>query len=52
MWGHTPDKLYHSYLTYTLENRIGALIKDQNYYIRIDAFNENGITHGQVFEVI
>lgn len=52
LWGHTPDKLYHSYLTYTLENRIGALIKDQNYYIRIDAFNENGITHGQVFEVI
>ena len=26
--------------------RIGALIKGREYYVRVDAFNENGITEG------
>ena len=49
LWGHKKDKLYHSYLVYgeeLKEKRIGALIKDKNYYVRVDTFNENGITEG------
>ena len=26
--------------------RIGALVKDKNYYVRVDTFNEGGITEG------
>lgn len=47
LWGHAPEKLYHSRLTYQNALRIGALVKGQDYYIRVDAFNENGIAHGQ-----
>ncbi len=46
LWGHSPEKLYHSYLTYDRQKRIGALVKGEKYYIRVDAFNEAGITHG------
>jgi hypothetical protein len=28
--------------------RVGALIKDRETYVRVDAFNENGITEGEV----
>lgn len=53
LWGHREDKLYHSYQIYKDEGelthkRIGALVKAQDYYVRVDAFNENGITHGKV----
>lgn len=51
LWGHKPDKLYHSYLTYQSENRIGALVDGRQYYVRVDAFNENGITKGKVCRV-
>lgn len=47
LWGLSPDKLYHSYLLYGTEKRIGALVKGSEYYVRVDAFNENGITHGK-----
>ena len=47
LWGLSPDKLYHSYLLFGTEKRIGALMKGSEYYVRVDAFNENGITHGQ-----
>ncbi len=48
LFGHAPDKLYHSYLlTGKTEQRIGALIKDQTVYVRVDAWNENGITEGK-----
>ena len=30
---------------------IRALVKGQKYFVRIDAFNENGITHGKTIEV-
>ena len=27
--------------------RVGALVSDREYYVRVDAFNENGITAGK-----
>ena len=53
LWGHAKDKLYHSYQVYKgdgaqTHKRIGALVKAQDYLVRVDAFNENGITHGKV----
>jgi hypothetical protein len=32
--------------------RVGALVKGRNYYIRVDAFNECGITKGQVVKKV
>ena len=29
-----------------IEKRIGALVKGQEYFVRVDSYNENGITHG------
>ncbi len=52
LWGHNPEKLYHSYLTYDRQKRIGALVKGQKYYVRVDAFNEAGITHGAVIKEV
>ncbi|MBQ1490806.1 MAG: 1,4-beta-xylanase, partial [Blautia sp.] len=47
LFGHSPDKLYHSYMVFSSgEKRIGALIAGRGYFVRVDAFNENGITHG------
>ncbi|MDD7641628.1 MAG: family 43 glycosylhydrolase [bacterium] len=60
LWGHEEDKLYHSYQIYrafddvrehrpaTMEKRIGALVKSQDYYVRVDAYNESGITKGVI----
>lgn len=52
LWGHAPDKLYHSYMIFGTEQKIGALVKGQNYYVRVDAFNENGITEGKVVGIL
>lgn len=47
LFGSTPDTLYHSYMVFASgEKRIGALIKGRTYCVRVDAFNENGITEG------
>lgn len=46
LWGHEPEKLYHSHMVFGTEQRIGALVKDRYYYVRVDAFNESGITEG------
>lgn len=51
LWGHAPDKLYHSYMIFGTTQRIGALVKGQEYYVRVDAFNENGITEGSVRKI-
>lgn len=54
LWGNGPDKLYHSYLLMgsgIAEKRIGALIKGQDCYVRVDAFNENGITGGVMVKI-
>jgi hypothetical protein len=31
--------------------RIGALVKNRPLYVRVDTFNENGITEGEVKKV-
>lgn len=51
LWGHAADKLYHSYLTYKTAQDIGALVKGQDVYVRVDAFNEAGIAKGKVFKL-
>ena len=47
LFGESPDKLYHSYMVFAAgPRRVGELIKDRDYYVRVDVFNENGITEG------
>lgn len=51
LWGSAPDKLYHSCLLMGSsidEKRIGALVAGKETFVRVDSFNENGITHGDV----
>lgn len=53
LWGFTPDKLYHSYMVLGRhEVKIGALIKGEPLYVRVDAFNEVGIAEGEVIKLI
>ncbi|MDR1640451.1 MAG: family 43 glycosylhydrolase [Clostridiales bacterium] len=47
-WGHKQDKLYHSIQVFGQEARIGALVKGQETYVRVDSFNDSGITEGEV----
>ena len=48
LFGSSPEKLYHSDLVFKAgPQRVGALIKGREYYVRVDAFNENGITEGK-----
>jgi xylan 1,4-beta-xylosidase len=47
LWGIRPDKLYQTYQVFadrgtTLELR--ALTVGQEYYVAIEAFNENGVS--------
>ena len=51
LWGSKPDKLYHSYMIFGKEQLIGALVKGKEYFVRVDAFNENGITGGNVVRI-
>ena len=54
LWGHRQDKLYHSYLCIGKKldkKRIGAIIKGKTLFMRVDAFNETGITHGEVIRL-
>ena len=47
LFGESPEKLYHSYMVFAAgPRRVGALIKGREYYVRVDVFNENGITQG------
>ena len=46
LWGESTDKLYHSCLTYEKKKRIGALVDGRKYCVRLDSFNECGITEG------
>ena len=50
LWGHRPDKLYHSYRVFGgTKLEIRALMANvERYYVRVDAFNENGIAEGEV----
>ncbi len=48
-YGVAPDKLYLSWLVYDAQEvRLTTLIAGQEYYVRVDSFNENGITPGAV----
>lgn len=51
LWGHSPNKLYHSCMTYQDVQRIGALVRGVSYFIRVDSFNENGIVEGEITEL-
>ena len=51
LWGHAENKLYHSYLTYKTSQDIGALVKGQDVFVRVDAFNEVGIIKGKTFKL-
>ena len=47
LFGSSSEKLYHSSMVFAAgSHRVGALIKDRGYFVRVDAFNENGITEG------
>ncbi len=47
LFGSSPEKLYHSYMVFAPgPRRVGALIRGREYYVRVDAFNESGITEG------
>lgn len=51
-YGIAQNKLYLSHLVYSAtEVNLSTLIKGQKYYIRVDAFNENGITPGNIIEM-
>ena len=50
-WGFSPEKLYHSYMVFEPKASIGGLVKGQDVYLRVDAFNESGITEGEVMRV-
>lgn len=51
-YGNDPSKLYHSWLTYgTNELQLTTLIAGQPCFVRVDAFNQSGITRGEVVRV-
>lgn len=51
-YGTSPDKLYSSHLVYEdTEVTLFMLMKDKDYYICVDSFNENGITKGDIFKL-
>lgn len=51
-YGIAPDKLYHSWLVYGADEvTLSTLIAGQSYYVRVDSFNENGITAGEIFKM-
>lgn len=47
LFGVKEDKLYNSYMIFGNKINIGALIKGKEYFFRVDAFNERGITKGE-----
>lgn len=51
LWGEEEDKLYHSCLTFEPQKNIGALVRNREYFVRVDAFNENGITQGNTMKL-
>ena len=51
-YGCAPDKLYQSWLVYGADEvRLTTLTKGRPYWVRVDSFNENGITPGTVIPV-
>ena len=51
-YGVAPDKLYMSWLVYGADEvALSTLIQGQEYYVRVDSFNENGVTTGHVLRL-
>ena len=51
-YGISPTKLYLSRTVYGMDKiTITELNKDQHYYLRVDSFNECGITEGSVLKL-
>jgi hypothetical protein len=51
-FGIGRDKLYSSWILYEkTELDLGMLTQGQDYFVRVDAFNENGVTEGDVLEL-
>lgn len=51
-YGAAPDKLYQSWLVYSADElTLTTLMAGATYFIRVDSFNENGITPGDVFRL-
>ncbi|MFR9513854.1 MAG: family 43 glycosylhydrolase [Rikenellaceae bacterium] len=51
IWGIAPDKLYHSWLVYDLnELKVTTLNRGIKYYFKVEAFNQNGV--GDSSEII
>ncbi len=51
-YGVAPDKLYLSRLIYGGgPARLTLLTRGQKYYVRVDSFNEDGITPGEILEL-
>ena len=51
-YGTAPDKLYHSWLVYGADEvTLSTLMAGQDYYVRVDSFNENGITMGEIIKM-
>ncbi|MDR1972289.1 MAG: family 43 glycosylhydrolase [Treponema sp.] len=51
-FGISREKLYSSWLLYDrTELDLGMLAKGRRYFVCVDAFNENGVTGGEVTEV-
>ncbi|MDE6844572.1 MAG: family 43 glycosylhydrolase [Lachnospiraceae bacterium] len=52
LWGYSENKLYHSYMIFGKTMQvIRALVKNQPVFVRVDTFNENGITEGKTIKV-
>ncbi|MAX27709.1 MAG: hypothetical protein CMJ19_24710 [Phycisphaeraceae bacterium] len=49
LWGIAADKLYQCHTVYNQSDvKLGALDKGKNYWLRIDSFNEAGVTEGSI----
>ncbi|WP_236332498.1 family 43 glycosylhydrolase [Paenibacillus auburnensis] len=53
LWGYAADKLYHSQMVFGCSRvMIRALMEGQPVYVRVDTFNEAGITEGRVCRAV
>lgn len=52
LWGYAPNKLYHSYEVFDTTVHLGGLVNGQEVYLRVDSFNESGITEGTVRKML
>ena len=52
VYGTAPDKLYKSWMVYGAESLdLSTLMAGRRYWLRVDSFNENGVTEGALIEL-